>query len=49
MEPTYTIKVEPSRSPGKVTATSSDGDIFTASMCEACQKMCAAVLTTSIF
>ena len=33
MEATYTIKVEPSRSPGKVTATSSDGHTFTTSMC----------------
>ena len=29
----YTISVEPSRSPGKVTATSSDGHSFTTSMC----------------
>jgi hypothetical protein len=32
MEATYTIKVEPSQSPGKVTATSSDGHTFTTSM-----------------
>ena len=29
---TYTIAVEPSRSPGKVTATSSDGHSFTTAM-----------------
>ena len=29
----YTIKVRPSQSPGKVTATSSDGHTFTTSMC----------------
>ena len=30
---TYTIAVEPSRSPGKVAARSSDGYVFTTSMC----------------
>jgi hypothetical protein len=32
MEATYTIKVEPSRRPGKVIATSSDGDTRTTAM-----------------
>jgi hypothetical protein len=30
---TYTISLTPSRSPGKVTATSSDGHTLTTSMC----------------
>jgi hypothetical protein len=30
---TYTISIAPSRSPGKVTARSSDGYTFTTSMC----------------
>jgi len=32
MEATYTMKVEPSRTPGKVTAHSSDAHAFTTSM-----------------
>jgi hypothetical protein len=32
-EMTFTISLTPSRSPGKVTATSSDGHTFTTSMC----------------
>jgi hypothetical protein len=32
MEATYTIKVEPSQSSGKVTATSSDGNTLSTSM-----------------
>jgi hypothetical protein len=33
MSETYTISVEPSRAPGKVTAHSSDGHTFITSMC----------------
>ena len=41
----YTIKVEPSPSPGKVTATSSDGHTFTTSMCILGADLAATVTT----